>query len=247
LTNEGLAVIRGSAEYWAGRAEANDDGSWSIRQVCGSDEDAGIVDDNATTNTGAAWTLRLAHGLVSEAEGSAPDTWLEIADGLRLPWDDERGIPLQMEGWQHGQRIKQADAVMMVHPWNRDFDAETMAKMVDYYRAHYPPQAIMMGAAIDGVVDARLGRSEGVGAALEALMPHFRGPFLIPSEHPQNERVPFVTGLGGLLQLLVFGAAGVRIDDKGFHSTPCLPPGIGTLTLKGIFYDGTARDLVVEA
>jgi trehalose/maltose hydrolase-like predicted phosphorylase len=97
LKKEGLSVFRGCAEYWAGKAVVDEaDGKYHILGVCGSDEHAGVVDDNATTNWGAAWTLRTAAKLVRDVGETPPSEWETIADGLLIPWDDARDIPLQM-------------------------------------------------------------------------------------------------------------------------------------------------------
>lgn len=240
LAGPGRAIIAASAAYWAGRAQRNDDGSWSIRGVCGPDEDAGEVDDNALTNTGAAWTLRQAAALAEAAGETPPAAWRAIADGLRLPWDDERGIPKQMAGWRHGQTIKQADAVLMVHPWQREFAPDVVGRMVDYYRAHYPDKPIMMASTIDAILDCRLGRSGRAWRELGRLCEHATLPFLLCTESPRNDRLPFLTGHGGLLQLIVHGFAGVRFGDEGLAVAPALPPALPWLRLHGIHDRGRA-------
>ena len=220
LKHEGREVVVGCAEYWASKVTPNDDGSYSINGVCGSDEDAGIVDDNATTNYGAAWTLRLATRLQQEAGEDAPEAWTTIADGLRILWDDERNIPKQMASWQHGQTIKQADTSMMVYPWQYPFDDDTARRLVDYYREHYPEHPIMMGRAIDGVVDCQLARPEKAWDELNHLCAHMTLPFLTATEDPVNERLPFLTGYGGILQLILAGFAGIRVQESSFAITP---------------------------
>lgn len=247
LANEGRAVITASAEYWAGKATANDDGSWSINGVCGADEDAGIVDDNATTNAGAAWTLRLATKLAEAAGDTPPSAWTTIADGLRIPWDDEHDIPKQMASWTHGQIIKQADTSLMVYPWQYPFDDATKQRLVDYYRTHYPEHPIMMGRAIDAVVDCELGRSEQAWSELSALCAHCTLPFLTATEDPVNERLPFVTGYGGLLQLALAGFAGIRVTDGGLTITPQLPAAVPWLTVHGLHDGGQRRTVTVHA
>lgn len=245
LEREGYEVIVESARYWASRAQPNDDGSWSIRQVCGSDEHAGLVDDNYTTNVGAAWTLRTAAKLMRRKGAAPPIEWREIADGLRLLWNDEHDVPQQMQQWQHGQVIKQADTTLAAHPWNAPLSADQLARTVDYYRAHYPPAAIMMGQAIDGLIDARLGRVDGLDLALRKLMEHYAGPYYIASESPVNERVPFVTGYGGLLQMLIFGALGLKLEDDHISIKPCLPRGVNRMVLHNGHYAGRPFSVIV--
>jgi len=247
LRNEGLEVFKGCAEYWAGKAEQDPDGRYHIRQVCGSDEHAGYVDDNATTNWGATWTLRKAAELMREAGETPPPIWEEVAEGLVILMDEERGIPLQMEQWQHGQVIKQADTTMLVHPWHYPMEAEMIQKTVDYYRAHYQDQPIMMGFAIDGILDCRLGREPEVTRTLENLLAYFRPPYLVNTEAPTNERLLFVTGLGGFLQFLAMGMAGLITDEREAlrSAWSCLPEGVNRLVLHGVHHGGTPHRVEV--
>jgi trehalose/maltose hydrolase-like predicted phosphorylase len=241
LKQEGLSVFRGCAEYWAGKAVFDEaDGQYHILGVCGSDEHAGVVDDNATTNWGAAWTLRTAAQLVREAGETPPAEWETIADKLLIPWDAARDIPLQMRQWEHGMIIKQADATMLIHPWHFPMDEATMERTVDYYRAHYDDNPIMMGYAIDGIIDCRLGRSREVSETLGHLSRYFRLPYLLTTESPANERLPFLTGMGGFLQFVANGMAGLITDQPGGLAShwACLPDGIDWIRLHGIHHAG---------
>ncbi len=249
LKQEGLEVFRACAEYWAGKAERDEsDGSYHINNICGSDEHAGYVDDNATTNWGATWTLRKAAELSRAAGLEVPDLWEEVADGLVILMDEERDIPLQMKSWEHGTVIKQADTTMLVHPWHYPMDAERIEKTVDYYREHYQDKPIMMGYAIDGILDCRLGRQEQVSKTLELLVPYFRAPYLCTTEAVTNERLCFVTGMGGLLQFVAMGMAGLITDDAaGLRSDwACLPEFIQNITLHGIHHGGSRHQVQVS-
>jgi trehalose/maltose hydrolase-like predicted phosphorylase len=240
-------VVEACADYWLSRAVHDPvDNHWHIRQVCGPDEDAGLVDDNATTNWGAVWTLRLATQLARRAGREPNPQWSVVADGLVIPWDDERNIPKQMAGWRHGQTIKQADATLLAHPWNYPMDDATKARMVDYYRAHYPANQIMMGVAIDGIVDCQVNRPDAAWKCFEHLLPHLRRPYLIATESPNNEASNFLTGLGGLLQLVCMGFAGVIADEEQtLRARPCLPSAINQLRLIGVHHQGRCHEVTV--
>ena len=255
LLGPGLDVIVACAEYWADVAEEDADGSYHIRGVCGPDEDAGIVDDNAFTNVGAAWTLRLAHKLIQQknenAKHATPNQdanghWLTIAEKLVVPWDDERDIPKQMASWDDAMTIKQADCTLLAHPWHYPMDDQTKARMVDYYRNHYPENQIMMGAAIDALVDCQLGRAESAWQVLNEMMPHIRPPYFWFTEAPNNENGCFLTGIGGLLQLIIHGFAGLTIADDGAWSwAPCLPEALNAITLHNIHHQGTQHTVTI--
>lgn len=243
----GWAVIRACADYWVSRIVMDTEGSAHINQVCGPDEDAGLVDDNAMTNASAAWTLRLAHRLAEE-RGDQPDPrWLTLAKALVIPWDHERDIPLQMVGWQHGQTIKQADAALLIHPWQYPLDDAAKQRTVDYYRAHYPENQIMMGVAIDAVIDCQIQRAQSAWDSLGQLMPHLHEPYLWVTEAPNNEKGCFLTGIGGLLQLVLQGFAGVSVDDdERLQVNPCMPAELTSLTVHGLCHNGATHTLHVQ-
>jgi len=67
-----------------------------------------------------------------------------------------------------------------------------------------------------------------------------------PGETPLNETLSFMTGLGGLLQLVLMGFAGIRIHDDYLEVTPCVPAKVGVLTVHGLHYGGTAFDLSIN-
>ena len=248
LAGEGLEVLTGCAEYWVSRAVKDADGRYHILKVCGPDEHAGCVDDNAVTNWGAAWTLRKAAELTCQQGNTPPPVWQEIADGLVMLEHPELKIPLQMRQWREDQTIKQADATLLVHPWHFPLDEDKIEKMVDYYRANYPDQPIMMGAAIDGILDGRLGRSAEVTRTFEELLPYFRPPFLVTTEAPSNERLVFLTGMGGFLQFIAMGMAGLITDEwSGLRSGwACLPDGLDDLTLHGVHHRGGVHEVTVS-
>lgn len=248
LRNEGLEVFMGCAEYWAGKAVREEDGQYHILGVCGSDEHAGVVDDNATTNWGAAWTLRMASRLMREAGRNPPSEWETIADSLLIPWDGDRGIPKQMRQWEDGMVIKQADTTMLIHPWHFPMDTATMERTVDYYRAHYQEKPIMMGYAIDGIIDCRLGRTDAVSTTLDRIVEYFRLPFLVTTEAPTNERMPFLTGMGGLLQFVINGMAGLLADELTSLRSDwaCLPRGVNSIRLFGIHHKGRPHTVEVR-
>lgn len=248
LKGPGLEVFTGCAEYWAGKAQLDPaDGKYHILGVCGSDEHAGIVDDNATTNWGAAWTLRKAAQLMREAGKQPPAKWEQIADGLLIPWDNEHDIPKQMRQWKDDMVIKQADTTMLIHPWHFPMEPDCIERTVDYYRAHYQDQPIMMGYAIDGILDCRLGRIDSVTTTLNLLVEYFRLPFLITTEAPTNERLPFLTGMGGLLQFVANGMAGLITDERESLRSQwaCLPDSVDRICLRGIHHDGERHTVEV--
>ena len=238
--------ILASAEWFAAAARREEDGRWHLRGLCGADEHAKVVDDNAMTAAAAAWTLRCAIRVMKRRGQLPPPEWETIAAGLHIPYDPERRLVLQHADWKEGTVIKQADAQLMVWPYEHPLDEEEIANLADYYGACYEPGVIMMARAIDSILYAQLGRAEAAWRALGDLIPHFRGPYLINTESPDNETAIFTTGLGGLLQVIVHGFAGVRYRETGLEFHPCLPKNLPWIRLRGCCWLGKEIDILID-
>jgi trehalose/maltose hydrolase-like predicted phosphorylase len=244
--DQGAAVILESARFWASRAVYNaEQDRYEIRGVCCADEFAEIQDNNAYTNYSAVKTFALAAEAARFLDLEIPDQWTKIARKMWIPFDEKAQRIVEHEGYA-GAPIKQADAALLFYPYAMPTPPPVKENTVDYYRGKYPPGNIMMAAAIDGIIDCELGRAGKAWQALESLMPHFRTPFLSASESPRNEIISFATGLGGFLQLVVMGFAGVRIGDNDLVVDPCLPPPVPWLKILGLHYRGATFDLTVD-
>jgi trehalose/maltose hydrolase-like predicted phosphorylase len=245
LREKGADVILQSARFWADFAVFNaEEDRYEIRLVCCADEIAGIRDNNAYTSYSAAWTLRLATRVAKRFGRACPKEWEVIADKIWIPFDDAAQRFIEYEGYA-GETIKQAGAALLVYPYEMPMPDAVKANTVDYYRQRYPEGNIMMAAAFDGIVDCELGRAGSGWDSFKKLLPHFREPYLLPSESPLNECVSFATGLGGLLQLVMMGFAGIRVRDECLSVTPCVPDELGTVAVRGLHYGGVSFDLVM--
>lgn len=222
LREKAFPVILESARYWASRVVHNaQHDRYELHGIYCPDEYAGIQDNNACTNYGAAWTLRKAAELAQRFGVDAPvDRFRAIADKMYVPWDKEHGVIAEFEGWTDERVIKQADTTLLIYPWEMPMDNALKARIVDYYRAHYPKNKIMMGSAIDGIIDCELGRPQLAWDALQDLLPHFHPPYFTASESPTNDCMNFLTGIGGLLQLILMGFGGIRVRTSGMETPP---------------------------
>ena len=251
FTEHGAPIIIESARYFASRVHFNAEAHrYELLHIKCPDEFAGIRDNNATTNYACVETLRLAQRACAHLGEEADPKWQDIIDHMWIPMDDINQRILEYEGFdEFGEyssgkaKLKQADATLLVYPWNMPMSDTVKANTLAYYRELYTNDKIMMGSAIDGIVDCELNNADGAWAAFCDLLPHFRGPFLLASESPVNETLSFITGLGGLLQLVMMGFAGVRVTDAGLQHKPCVPEQLGGLQLHGVFYRGESSDI----
>jgi hypothetical protein len=105
----------------------------------------------------------------------------------------------------------------------------------------------MMSSAFDGIIYCEQQKPEQAWHALLDLLPHFSTPFLSVSESPTNNVASFMTGLGGLLQLIINGFCGLRVHEDELKLNPCLPKPIKKITLKGIHYRGECFNILINS
>ncbi|MFF2022436.1 glycosyl hydrolase family 65 protein [Streptomyces sp. NPDC058171] len=261
LRAHGWPLLRGGAEYWASRATANPDGTYSVNEVAGPDEYSNGVDDGAYTNAVAATALRYAVDAAREVGDEAPALWTRIADGLRIPYDAQRKVFLQYDGYT-GSRIKQADTVLLVYPLEWPMPRGAAAATLDYYVARTDPDGPAMTDSVYAIAAATTGEPGCAAYTFleRASRPFFRGPFALFSEARGNKAgaddplsgspaQDFLTGKGGFLQVFTHGLTGMRLRPDAVHLDPTLPPqlvdGDRGVTLRGLRWRGREYDVVI--
>lgn len=224
LRAQGWPLLRECAAFWTDRVSANDDGSYSIRNVVGADEYAIGVTDNAFTN-GAVRRALEAAAKAAGVCGERPDPrWAEIAAGLRiLRFPD--GTTREHAGY-NGERIKQADANLLGYPLGIVADRTALLRDLVYYENRIDPQnGPAMSYSVFAVQYARLGMT---GKATEMFRrcyePNLRPPFGSFAETATSDNPYFMTGAGGLLQAVMFGFGGLEITDEGIARHEILLP-----------------------
>jgi len=238
------------------------DGKYHVKGVLSPDETAGVVDDDAWTNAIVQANLRDAARAAATLGQPADPRWKMIADAMYFPFDKLRGIPAENDKPMTDRfSAKQADTLLLVHPLNVPLGAETEEKMLDFYAAHTSKFGPAMTVSIHAVVAARLGRGrDALGLFHDSYRPFMRGPWDAFAEKRTSDRVYFCTGMGGCLQSVLYGFAGLQVVEPGqkgqgtkiagdgeanLYAAPHLPPGWGGLTVKGIRFRGKTLDLSV--
>jgi trehalose/maltose hydrolase-like predicted phosphorylase len=115
-------VIEGCAQFWASRVTPSTSvpGGFTVLQAIGTDERAGVVDDDAYTNAIAAETLRFASWVAGQVGAPPGANWSAIASGIVLPV--VKGVysdgPIHIENRQYktGQQIEQSDVGLLQYP-----------------------------------------------------------------------------------------------------------------------------------
>ena len=254
------SLLHGVAEFWASRVTANSDGSYSINNVAGPDEYSNGVNDGVFTNAGAAIALRNATRAAAILGESAPATVDDHRRRLRMPFDEQKQIFLQYDGYP-GTQIKQADTVLLLYPLEWPMSTQVAANTLDYYAANTDPDGPAMTDAIHAVDAAQIGEP---GCAthtylMRSIRPFVRDPFAQFTEARGDKAgaqdplagspaYNFLTGSGGFSQAFTFGLTGLRWREDRVHLDPMLPPQLsGGVTLKGLHWRGRTFDVQIGA
>ncbi len=116
LESVGAEILFETSRFWLSFIETDEDGSCHLRSVMGPDEFHSHVDDNAFTNTLAAWHLRYAADVYDDLAATAPErlaalretlgvdaaevaTWRTVADAIATPRVDPKGVIEQFAGY----------------------------------------------------------------------------------------------------------------------------------------------------
>ncbi|WP_309234502.1 discoidin domain-containing protein [Nocardia sp. XZ_19_385] len=248
-------IMRNVAEFWAARVHHNTDGSYSILDVAGPDEYSNGVNDAVYTNGGAALALRNAARAAEIVSAPAPSEWSVIANGLRMPFDQERQIFRQYDGYQ-GTPTKQADTVLLIYPLDWPMSPQVAANVLEYYSERTDPDGPAMTDSVNAIDAARIGAPGcATGTYLErSVRPFIRMPFAQFAEsrgekagaHDPLAGAPaftFTTAAGGFLQTFTNGLLGLRLHDSEIEIAPLLPPQLESgLKIHGIHWQGRVFD-----
>jgi trehalose/maltose hydrolase-like predicted phosphorylase len=258
LRARGWPILQAVAEFFASRAVRNADGSYSLDDVAGPDEYSNGVNDAVFTNAGAAVALRNAARAARILGLAAPAAWTAIADRLRIPFDAEKQVFLQYDGYR-GTKIKQADTVLLLYPLEWPMPREVAARTLDFYAQLTDPEGPAMTDSVHAIDAAAIGEP---GCAtytylMRSIRPFVREPFAQFAEargekagaHDALAGYPalsFHTGSGGFLQVFTHGLTGLRLREDRVVLDPLLPPQLADgVTVTGLDWQGRTFDVAI--
>lgn len=256
LEGDGLEVLVEIARFWADRVHYSARaGAWMIHGVTGPNEYENNVNNNWYTNYLAAWVLRYAAGALDSVDAARRDSadvssaeaahWVEIADNMYLPHDDELGIAVQHDtfldkdlvpvadldpairplnqhwSWDRILRspyIKQADVLQGLYFFEDQFTVDEIAANFDFYEP-YTVHESSLSASIHAVLAARIGaRDKAV-----AFSTHTARLDLDNYNNDTDDGLHITSMSGGWLAI-VQGFAGMRVFGGRLTFRPFLPP-----------------------
>jgi trehalose/maltose hydrolase-like predicted phosphorylase len=263
LAQEGWPILSETAAYWVSRVKLGSDGDYHIASVIGPDETAELVTDDAWTNAVVSFNLSAADAAAAILGKLSDPTWSKVAAKIYIPYDPKAKMYLEYPAMDRGHlQAKQADTQMLIYPLNVRMSPIIASNTLDFclkHTIHYGPA---MTSSIDSVVAAKLGRAQqSLDLYHDSFRPFMRGPWDAFSEKRTKSDVYFTTGMGGNLQAVLYGFAGLNVNygtkngngtlierngDAGLYADPHLPPGWSGLVLNGVRFRGTSYTVTIK-
>lgn len=278
LLEGGLEVMIGVARFWAQRVNySKEKKAWVMLGVTGPNEYENNVNNNWYTNYIARWCLLYTIEQIQELAGSNGETlktikaatgfhdseigkWREIAAGMYFPFDEERNIFLQQDGfldkelitvselpaserpihqkwsWDRILRscfIKQADVLQGMYFFRDQFDKETISRHFDFYESMTVHES-SLSPCVHAILAAYLGRME------KATEMYLRTARLdLDDYNNDTEDGLHITSMAGTWMSVVRGFAGLSVRDGYLQLSPVLPDGWKSLQFKVRFRNRT--------
>lgn len=256
-------ILSGVADFWVSAATLNPDGSRSIRNTLGPDEDAlargslgwfgvlagvgRLVDDNAYTNGGARRALSIAAEAARRLGERADPRWIETERALRMPQPDSRGVLAEYEGYT-GDAIKLADVMLLYYPWEVLASREGARENLEYYVPRGHPDGPAMTDSIHAIVASWMGAGcSAYTFTRRSVDPFIRAPYAQFSESRYWGALNFATGAAGFLQEFIYGYTGFRWREDAPWFDPSLPPQLSGFTIAALHWRGRVLRVRVGA
>ncbi|WP_040339333.1 glycoside hydrolase family 65 protein [Candidatus Blastococcus massiliensis] len=269
----GAELLIETGRLWAALGHFDPEHGFRIDGVTGPDEYTAVVDNNVYTNLMAQRNLREA----ARAVGRHPDVaarlgvdddeveiWLRAAALMAVPYDTQRGVHMQSDGFTHHEEwdfagtpadhyplllhypyydiyrkqvVKQADLVLALHLRGDAFTLEEKIANFAYYEARTTRDS-SLSASEQGVVAAETGH-------LDLAYDYWAETALtdLQNLHQNSGHGLHIAALAGSWTVAVAGFGGLRDHDGELMFAPRLPPRIDRLRFR-VVYRG--RKLVVS-
>ncbi len=271
LAEGGLEVIIGVARFWAQRANYSlAKKAWVILGVTGPNEYENNVNNNWYTNYIARWCIQYAIEQIKwvsdqhagqwnkikksvRFEETEAVQWDEVAKNMFFPWDEERQVFLQQDGfldkelmpadqllaserpilqkwsWDRILRscfIKQADVLQGMYFFEDQFDEDILRRHFDFYEPMTVHES-SLSPCVHAILASRLGKMD------KAMELYLRTARLdLDDYNNDTEDGLHVTSMAGTWMSVVRGFAGMTVRDGKLLLSPVLPGGWKGLQFK---------------
>ena len=276
-----LEVLIAIARFWAQRVSWSEaKNAYVILGVTGPNEYENNVNNNWYTNTIARWTLEYTLAQINRLKQDDPGRWLEIAgkttfaeghesqqwtdiiDKIYLPYDPDKDIFLQQDGfldkelipvselpaserpihanwsWDRILRscyIKQADVLQGLYMFEDRFDRETISRNFNFYEPLTVHES-SLSASIHCIM------ANSIGNHAKAYEMYLRTARLDLDDYNDDTRDGLhITSMGGTWMAIVEGFAGLRVNNNILQLSPSLPAGWQSFSFRIIFREALLK------
>ncbi|KAM4722238.1 protein-glucosylgalactosylhydroxylysine glucosidase [Rhinophrynus dorsalis] len=239
-TDGGWDVVSAIAEYWCSRVVWNkEEQCYHLKCVMPPDEYHSNVDNSVYTNALVQISLKFAIDLAADLQHRIPETWKDVASKIKVPYDQEKNYHPEFDGYKIGQKVKQADVVLLGYPMMFPMTPEQRKNDLEIYEAVTDPDGPAMTWSMFAVGWMELKKIQEAQHQLKKCLANITEPFKIWTENADGSgAVNFLTGMGGFLQAILFGYTGFRISKCSLNFDPIFSDDFNKLHISGIFYLG---------
>lgn len=262
LREAGLEVLIGIARFWSQRFHFSDyRKKYVMLGVTGPNEYENNVNNNWYTSYIATWSMRYALECINEVRIKAAkvfksiqaktnfkpleaERWKAIIDGVYLPYDEEREIFLQQDGYLDKEQqftddlppevrplnqhwswdrilrscfIKQGDVMQGLYVLEHEFDENTIRRNFDFYEPRTVHES-SLSPCIHSILASKLGYGD------KAYELYLRTARLdLDDYNKEVNQGLHITSMAGTWMTIVEGFAGKRVKDGILSFSPALP------------------------
>lgn len=263
LEDYGLEVLIAISRFWRQRVNFSEAKlKYVILGVTGPNEYENNVNNNWYTNKVAQWTLMYTGECIKEVKSSAPAKykdlvdridfdeavetaeWKEIIENIYFPYDEEKDIILQQEGyldklqqtasdirpeerpinqnwsWDRILRscfIKQADVLQGLYFFEEEYDTETIKRNFDFYE----PRTVHESSLSPSIYSIMASRIDRIDKAYELYLRTAR--LDIDDINKEVKEGLHITSMAGTWLSIVEGFAGLKVRQQQLYLSPLIP------------------------
>lgn len=262
LGEYGLDVLIGISRFWAQRVHLSPQkNKYVMLGVTGPNEYENNINNNWYTNLMAQWTLKYTIEAINTVKEHQPgkwkqtteknkfkfsetQKWQDIIDRMYFPFDEEKQIYLQQDGfldkeditvkdltaadrplnqnwsWDRILRspfIKQADVLQGIYFFEENYDTATIKRHFDYYEPKTVHES-SLSSCIHSIIAARINDHE------RAYQFYLNAARLdLDDYNNDTEDGLHITSMGGTWLNIIEGFAGMRVHNGQLSFKPFVP------------------------
>jgi len=279
LKEYGLDVLISISRFWAQRVNwSADKKKYVMLGVTGPNEYENNVNNNWYTNLMAQWTLKYTlealeyvkgNGSVNESlkfnEEDETDKWKDIIEKMHFPFDEERQVFLQQDGfldkelrsvndisehrpinqkwsWDRILRscfIKQADVLQGMYFFEENYSKEALERNFDFYEPMTVHES-SLSPCVHTILACKLGR---IDKASEMYVRTAR--LDLDDYNNDTEDGLHITSMAGTWMAVVKGFGGMKVKDGDLSFNPVLPNDWDSYSFR-VGFQGKLKEVTVH-